>query len=227
MKILILNSEYPPIGGGAGNATANIARLFAERGDEVLVLTSLHGNLPKEELCNGVRLLRGPTVRRHADRSTALEQVSFIVGASFRSLALLREFKPDVTLAFFGLPSGAIGWLLKAVAGIPYVVSLRGGDVPGFRPYDFWLYHRIAVPWLRIIWHGAAAVVANSQGLYAMAKAFDARTEISIVPNGVDSEEFPLPVRQWSPPRVLSVGRVVYQKGYDIAIRALAGLQEL
>ncbi len=227
MKILIINSEYPPVGGGAGNATANIARLLVQMGSEVRVLTSKYDSLPGEELCNGVRVFRGPTIRRHADRSSAMEQVSFIIGASSRSLALLREFKPDVTLAFFGLPSGAIAWLLKRFARIPYVVSLRGGDVPGFRPYDFWLYHKIAVPWLRTIWHGATGVVANSQGLYALATAFDSRTAISIVPNGVDSQEFPNPPREWSPPRLLSVGRVVYQKGYDIAVRALAGLRDL
>ena len=29
MKILLINSEYPPIGGGAGNASSNIARVLA------------------------------------------------------------------------------------------------------------------------------------------------------------------------------------------------------
>jgi glycosyltransferase involved in cell wall biosynthesis len=227
MKILILNSEYPPVGGGAGNASAHIARLLAEMGNEVAILTSRHGNLSTDEVCNGVRVLRGPTRRRYADRSTALEQVSFILGASIRSMALLREFKPDATLAFFGLPSGAVAWLLKLAARIPYVVSLRGGDVPGFRPYDFWLYHKIAVPWLRIVWHDAAAVVANSRGLFELARAFDDKTEILIVPNGVDVEEFQPTHREWSPARLLSVGRVVYQKGYDVAIRALAGLKDL
>jgi glycosyltransferase involved in cell wall biosynthesis len=227
MKILILNSEYPPVGGGAGNATANIARLLAKMGSEVVVLTSQHGILPREEVCEGVRILRGPTQRRHADRSTALEQVSFIIGASFRSLKLMRQFKPDVTLAFFGLPSGAVAWLLKFSAGIPYVVSLRGGDVPGFRPYDFWLYHRIAVPWLHLIWHSAAAVVANSKGLYDLAEAFDSGIEISIIPNGVDAQKFQQTTRDWSPPRILSVGRVVYQKGYDVALNALADLKDL
>ena len=85
-----------------------------------------------------------------------------------------------------------MAWLLKTLRGIPYVVSLRGGDVPGFRPYDFWLYHKIAVPWLHLIWHGASAVVANSQGLYDLARAFDHGIEIAIVPNGVDAREFQL-----------------------------------
>jgi glycosyltransferase involved in cell wall biosynthesis len=227
MKILIINSEYPPIGGGAGNASANIARLLVQMGNPVVVLTSRYAALSDEEVCDGVRIMRGPTRRRYADRSTALEQVAFIVGAAFRSLTVLRTFKPDVTLAFFGLPSGAIAWLLKVFARIPYVVSLRGGDVPGFRPYDFWLYHRIAVPWLHLIWHGAAAVVANSQGLYDLARAFDAHIELSIIPNGVDSQKFQSSAREWTPPRILSVGRVVYQKGYDVALDALVGLKDL
>ncbi len=226
-RILVINSEYPPVGGGAANASAHIARLLAEQGSQVVLITSRYDGLPDEELCQGVRVLRGPTRRKHADRSTALEQVWFILGASFRSLGLLREFRPDVTLAFFGLPSGAAAWLLKVVGRIPYVVSLRGGDVPGFRPYDFWLYHRFAMPWLHLIWHGADAVVANSQGLYDLAHAFDHNTEITIVPNGVDAREFQPSPREWSPPRLLSVGRVVYQKGYDVALRALAGLTDL
>src|SRR5512142_897415 len=227
MKILIINSEYPPVGGGAANANAHIARLLVKRGHEVLVLTSQQGDLPAEEVCDGVRVLRGPTRRRYADRSMALEQVMFIFGASLRSLWLMRRFRPDVTLAFFGLPSGTAALFLKRLTGIPYVVSLRGGDVPGFRPYDFWLYHKLAVPWLHPIWREAAAVVANSRGLYDLAHAFDPQVDISIVPNGVDAEEFRAQAHDWSSPRLLSVGRVVYQKGYDVAVRALAGLKDL
>ncbi len=227
MKILLINSEYPPIGGGAGNASENIARLLVKMGNEVFVLTSRFGNLPHEELCGGVRILRGPAFRQFSDRSTAMEQSSFIVGASIRAFSLLRHFKPDVTLAFFGLPSGAVAWLLKIVLGVPYVVSLRGGDVPGFRPYDFWLYHKLAVPFLHVIWRNASTVVANSKGLHDLATAFDSTIDIPIVPNGVDVERYSMIHHDWSPPRILSVGRVVYQKGYDLALLALAGLKDL
>ncbi len=227
MKILLINSEYPPVGGGAGNASANIARLLVQMGNEVLVVTSQFGNLPREELCAGVRILRGPAFRRYSDRSTAMEQSSFIVGAALRAFSLAGDFKPDVTLAFFGLPSGAVAWLLKIFLGIPYVVSLRGGDVPGFRPYDFWLYHKLAVPFLHVIWRKASAVVANSTGLRDLATAFDSTINIPIVPNGVDLEKFSRARHAWSPPRILSVGRVVYQKGYDLGLLALAGLKDL
>lgn len=227
MKILILNSEYPPIGGGAGNASANIARRLAGSGNEVMLLTSQFGDLPHDELRSGVHILRVPALRQRMDRSTALEQVSFIFSASFRALNLVREFQPNVTLAFFGLPSGAVAWLLKKIFGVPYVVSLRGGDVPGFRPYDFRLLHKAAAPFLRLIWHDASAVVANSKGLQDLAVAFNPKVQIPIIPNGVDLEQYCAPDRAWSSPRLLSVGRVVHQKGLDLGVRALAGLKDL
>lgn len=227
MKILLINSEYPPTGGGAGNASAHIARLLSQYGHETLVLTSRHDDLPRDEVRDGVRIMRAPALRRHLDRSNALEQISFILGASVQVLSLVRQFKPDCTLAFFGLPSGAVAHLAKKLYRIPYVVSLRGGDVPGFRPYDFRLYHRVASPVLHSIWHDASAIVANSNGLYDLARAFDRRFAISIIPNGVNAARFSSTGRQWSPPHILSVGRVVYQKGLDLGLRALAGLKDL
>ncbi|HET6845765.1 MAG TPA: glycosyltransferase family 4 protein, partial [Anaerolineales bacterium] len=227
MKVLMLNSEYPPIGAGAGNASANMAREFVNAGHSVVVVTAAHGQLPAEHTLDGVRILRGPAVRRRVDRSTALEQLTFILGATIRCLSLLRGYRPNVVLAFFGLPSGAVAWVLKALFRIPYVVSLRGGDVPGFRPYDFWLYHRLAVPFLRIIWRGASAVIANSQGLKELATAFDSETKILVVPNGVDAERFWQEGRTWSEPRMLSVGRIVHQKGLDLALEAVADLTDM
>jgi glycosyltransferase involved in cell wall biosynthesis len=40
MNILLLNYEYPPLGGGAGNATQYYAKEFAKMGHNVVVLTS-------------------------------------------------------------------------------------------------------------------------------------------------------------------------------------------
>ncbi len=227
MKLLFINSEYPPVGAGAGNASANLARLLVEMGNEVVVVTSAFGSLPREESHDGVRILRALAVRKRVDRSNAFEQTTFIAGAAGRCLTLMRAWKPDVVLAFFGVPSGVVAWILRLLYGTPYVVSLRGGDVPGFRPYDFWFYHKIAAPFLRLIWHGAACVVANSLGLRDLARGFDASVNISVVPNGVDVGRFVVAERSWSSPRILSVGRIVYQKGLDLALTALAGLKEL
>ncbi len=227
MKILLINSEYPPIGGGAGNASSNVARVFAQRGHDVLVLTSGWADLPFEETRQAVRIIRLSTLRRKMDRSNALEQVSFIFAASIRTFGLMREFKPDVTLAFFGLPSGAVALLLKWLYRVPYIVSLRGGDVPGFRPYDFRMYHRLAAPFIRSIWKHADSIIANSNGLQKLALAFDAHYKIPVIPNGVDASQFIVSSRDWSSAHILSVGRVVYQKGFDLALSALSRLKDL
>jgi glycosyltransferase involved in cell wall biosynthesis len=227
MRILILNSEYPPIGGGAGNASAHIAAQLEKRGHRVMVVTAQFGALPEQEKQNGVTVYRVPALRRRQDRSTPLEQIAFILAACLRTIRLMPRFKPDATLAFFGVPSGAVAWVLKKFYKIPYVISLRGGDVPGFRPYDFHIYHRLIAPFLRMIWNNAVALVANSNGLRQLASAFDPRFEISIIPNGVDLQSYRPAERDWSFPRLLSVGRVVHQKGLDLAIRALGQLKEL
>ena len=227
MRILLLNSEYPPIGGGAGNASANVARCLAALGHELTVLTAHFDGQPKMETRDGVTVYRIPALRRKQDHSGAVEQLAFIASASFWTLGWARRNRPNATLAFFGMPCGAVAWLLKVVYKIPYIISLRGGDVPGFRPYDFKTFHKLIGPFLHVIWHQASAVVANSNGLRDLAVAFDSRIEIPIIPNGVDGTRYTNEARDWSPPHLFSVGRIVYQKGLDLGLRALAQLKDL
>lgn len=227
MKLLLLNSEFPPLGGGAGNASAAIARELVGLGHEVVMLTARYGALPHEESWQGVRVLRVVPGRRQADRSGFSEQLGFILGGSLAARRLLKQFPAQAVLAFFGVPGGAIAWTLKKSHQLPYLVSMRGGDVPGFRPYDFALYHKLAGPFLKVIWHQAGRLVANSQGLRELALAFDPRVSIDLIPNGVDLQAYAPVPRTWEPVRLLSVGRLVHQKGLDLAAHALAGLTDL
>ncbi len=225
MRILILNSEYSPIGGGAGHASAHIAAQLERMGHIVTVVTSRFGSLPQQEEQGHVTIYRIPGMRRRQDRSTPLEQVIFILSASLWAVSRVSRVQPQATLAFFGVPSGAVAWLIKKLYRVPYIISLRGGDVPGFRPYDFRIYHKLVSPFLRLIWKNAAALVANSEGLRRLASAFDSRFDIPIIPNGVDLESYKITDRDWSPPRLLSAGRIVHQKGLDLAMRALGDLK--
>jgi glycogen synthase len=227
MRILIINSEYPPIGGGAGNASASIARCLTKMGHEIVVVTSRFGNLRHQEKNDHLTIYRIPALRQRQDRSHAFEQIIFILSASFWILRLIHHLKPDAALAFFGVPSGAVAYFTKIIFKIPYIVSLRGGDVPGFRPYDFWIYHKLIAPCLRLIWRNASAIVANSNGLRDLALMFDSRFNISIIPNGVDFDLYKTEQRNESSLLLLSVGRIVHQKGFDVAIRALANLKDL
>jgi glycosyltransferase involved in cell wall biosynthesis len=227
LKVFILNSEYPPIGGGAGTATYNLARYMASRGLSVKVCTSQYDHLPVRETSDGFEIVRVPSRRERADRTNPNEQISFILSSFWYCLRNFKQWKPDVIWAFFGFPSGITALAIKVLFRIPYIVSLRGGDVPGFRPYDFRKFHRIGAPFIRMVWNNAAAVVANSEGLKKLALKFHHKVPIEVIPNGIDLDYFKPSQRDGKIPQLLFTGRVVYQKGLDLLISALGELKEL
>ena len=131
MRILVLNYEFPPLGGGAGNATACLAREWARRGHEVEIVTGGFRGLPRVEQREGfpVRRIRSPRARQ--GQCSVGEMGAYLTLSCLPALWRGLMFRPDIAIAFFSLPSGPAAWLLRAFRGTPYVVSLRGGDVPG------------------------------------------------------------------------------------------------
>lgn len=225
MRVLIFNYELPPIGGGAGTATANLARCLAKRGVEVMVLSSRFGALPHREIRDDYTIVRVPVIRRQAFRCTPPEMLTYIAGGLLPSLQVAADWRPDVTCAFHGIPCGPLSLALQARYGIPYVVSLRGGDVPGFLKEELAWMHTLTRPFIRYIWRRAASVVANSPGLAGLAKQSWPEGAIGVIPNGVDVNQFSPPedrTRPASPVRLLCVGRLVRQKGIGSLIQALA-----
>ncbi|MDX2223073.1 MAG: glycosyltransferase, partial [Rhodospirillaceae bacterium] len=77
-RILLINYEYPPLGGGGGNATLHIGHELAAMGEQVHVLTAAWGGSPPEETVKGVRLHRIAALRRRADRCSVAEMAAFM-----------------------------------------------------------------------------------------------------------------------------------------------------
>lgn len=227
MRILALNYEFPPLGGGAGNATASICTELAGLGCEVAVLTSHFGDLPKVEVRDGYTVHRVRVLRRQVDQSSPLEMGSFTVAALAPALGLARRFKPDVVHVYFGMPTGPVGLAVKRLIGRPYLLSLRGGDVPGFLPGALGRLHTLTAPVSRWVWHEASAIVANSRGLRDLAQKSSPSREVEYVPNGIDLERY-VPRQPTAPDgvfRLLFSGRLVEQKGVRYIIEALPAVQ--
>lgn len=227
-RTLIVNYEFPPIGGGAGTATFNIARELVRLGAEVQVLTAGYGDLPAMERIDGVVVRRIPTLRRRKDRSNVLEMMIFMIAGMLWAVPIARRFRPAAVITFFGIPCGPIGYVLKKLLRIPYIVSLRGGDVPGYLPANLSTYHRLTAPISRIVWGAAAAIIANSDGLANLARTFMRECPIGVINNGVDTQVFSPGKDTMSASiiRVLTVGRLHHQKAIDVLLRAFAELPD-
>ncbi|MEK0448025.1 MAG: hypothetical protein RL088_293 [Verrucomicrobiota bacterium] len=222
MRLLIINYEFPPLGGGAGNATACLAREWVLRGHSVEVLTGGFRGLPSREELNGFVVHRLPTPRKLQGQGSIVEMCAFMAASC---ASVLCRKKPDFVIAFFSIPGGPAAWLMKLLRDVPYVVSLRGGDVPGFDSRNLSLFHNMTNPLTALIWRDARAVVGNSSGLCDLARRFMPGLEVPEIPNGVDTIRFAPGV--WQKREVcefLFVGRLAPQKGVDVLFRSLASL---
>ncbi len=228
MKILIINYEFPPLGGGAGNATAYLAKELSQQGNEVVVLTSGFHGLPREENIDGCTIRRVPVIRLRKDRCSPWEMMTFIFSASIESLRICQTWRPDVSIAFFGIPSGVVSWFLKIFYKVPYCVSLRGGDVPGFLADKLAMYHRLAAPITRLIWKDAGQIVANSNRLKMLANRFSPNIKIPIITNGVETDRFKPDISKRNKDKIhiLTAGRLSEQKGIEFLLKALSLLKK-
>jgi len=223
MKILIICHEFPPIGGGAGNATYYLARHFADKHHDVTVITSRFRNEYQKLYNFNVKYL--PVLRNHADRTSPLELISFTVSGILFGIFNIRKRKYDICLAMHGIPSGWVALFLYKIFRIPYIISLRGGDVPGFLPESYDKLHKKINFITKLYWKNAAAIVANGIGLKELASSISdrMRKEILVIANGVDCAFFKPNrlLRDNSTIRILYSGRITLQKGLGCFVKAL------
>ena len=188
-------------------------------GHSVTVLAAGFGALQGEANESGMKVVRVASWREREDRSSFKEKGSFLVRAAIALPGLLRRHKPDACIVFFSMPCGPLGRLARALGGKPYVISLRGGDVPGTEAGLDGL-HKWLTPVRRWVLRGAASVVANSPGLKALSEKADP-FEVAVIPNGVDTEIFiPAQERRPGPYRFLFVGRLNDQKNLALLLAA-------
>jgi len=228
VKILLINYEYPPIGAGAANATKHLAVQFLENGYEVFVLTSAFGDLLGRSVESGVVVIRCKAIRKFQAKSNLLEMLSFVVSSCW-SICTGRIGKHfDAVVVFFSLPCGPLGLLLKCLFGTPYIVSLRGADVPGLER-SVGGVHKLLSPIRRVVLKNALAVVANSEGLKVASLKADPVCDVLVIPNGVDSDFFaPDPSVKIDDGivRFLFVGRFHAQKNLLFLLEQMRRLKE-
>lgn len=223
VKILVLNHEYPPVGGGAATATFEIVRCLAAMGNEVTVVTSRYRGAPNVPAQDGVSMCRIWCLRNRPDRSSVFEMLTFIIAAGCCLPFILFKYRPAGAIAFFSLPAGALALAANMIVRLPYIVSLRGGDVPGLVP-ELGRLHKLLGLVRRCVLRRAVAVVANSEGLRHLSEEAD-KIPVRVMANGVDTDFFrPGSVAPSDRLRILFVGRFHEQKNVSLLFEQVTGL---
>jgi glycosyltransferase involved in cell wall biosynthesis len=223
MNLALINYEFPPLGGGAGRATQALACELARLGHQAVVLTTRYKTQPLVEERDGYTILRVSAPRRQEASSNPLEMLGFMLSAGLRAAGLFKKFRPQVCLAFFGIPGGPVAWMVKRSLGVPYVVLLRGGDIPGAMPEQMAWLQKASRPLIRRIWSSAALVVANSGGKRDLALATGWGIPVEVLPNGIDAQFYNpgAGCRDGQDLEILFVGRLSAVKGLDYLLLAL------
>ena len=186
MRILVLNYEFPPVGGGGGRVAEDICRVLVSWDHNIRVQTAHVKGLPKVEERDGYKIYRSPSLRQRADTCTVWEMGAFIIMNLLPSMRHAMTWKPDVLHVHFAVPTGVLGWLINLVTGIPYVLTAHLGDVPGGVPEQTDHIFRLIKPLTVPIWQRAAAVTAVSEYIRKLAlQSYD--VPIEIIHNGIQN----------------------------------------
>jgi glycosyltransferase involved in cell wall biosynthesis len=229
LKILIISYEFPPVGGGTGKAVYYTSREFVKMGHEVAVLTLRFQKQLREEVIDGIKVYRISALRKKLHQSNPPEIATFSLSGIFCAGKIAEIFKPDLSMAYFTIPSGVISLWLKKTKRIPYVTLLRGQDVPGWLPEVLRGYHAFCMPMIKYIWNMSEKVIANSRGLAVMANKSAPNLEIISIPNGIDTQKYSPFFDHYDRGKKVSIffsGRLRFQKGLNYLIESISQIHD-
>jgi glycogen(starch) synthase len=237
-RVLILSWEYPPVvEGGLARHVRKLSEALVALGMEVHVLTRGDESMVEDEILHGVAVHRVRESRRPRELG---EFVTWIEHMNADMLAAGVELGDRYQ---FDLVAGH-DWLV-AVAGdhlanrfrCPLVVTIHATE---YGRHQGWV-EKHPQSWIHGIekWMAARAerVITCSHYMRGhVADIFDLdESRISVIPNGIDPMDLQ-PVDdldtlrlQFAAPSeklVLLVGRLVYEKGFQLALEALPGVIE-
>ena len=229
MRILVLTHEFPPVGGGGGHVAKDLCQGLSELGHEIKILTAdilggINGESDNSE--KAYEIIRLPTLRKDPSRANMLAMISYIIVSVFRGFLLCMNWRPDVIHVHFAVPAGPISWVLSKLTGIPYVLTVHLGDIPGGTPEKTDKWFRFIQPLTFPIWNHAKQVIAVSQFSRSLAQKHY-QVPINVIHNGVDIRKFkPENNIVHDPLKIIFAGRFVPQKNPILVIQTLAELSE-
>ena len=222
LRILVACDWFSPCtGGGAERVAFEVVSRLAERGHRVAVLATVPRGGEPFTLPAGVDL---SVVRAHSLAGLTRAQIGVAPSLPVRADRAVGALRPDVvwghSLQFQTTPFVALAARRRR---IPLVVTAHIADleaVPGAVGLAA-RAHEATVG--RAILRSATRCIAVSDAVAAHVRRLDRRVPVDVVPNGVDLRRFrPDMAARSDRLRAGFLGRLVPNKGPDVAVRAVA-----
>jgi L-malate glycosyltransferase len=191
MNVLMLNYEYPPLGGGGGVFNQQLAEELSRK-NQITLITSRFGDQPSREIRRDVEIFRVPVMlRRNPNAATLLSMFSFFPTSLRTGYTLLNTRPFDLVHSMFAIPSAPSGFLLAKRFRLPHVLSILGGDVydPSKRlsPHRAPLLHATVKKLLA----DSDRVIAMSSDIVARAVThYGVTRQIDVIPHGIQRPLF-------------------------------------
>ncbi|NSW45644.1 MAG: glycosyltransferase family 4 protein [Bacteroidales bacterium] len=231
MRILMLNYEYPPLGGGAGRISMHISNELQKLGHEVTVITAWYKGLDEHEnISHKPEIIRVKSKRSKQYQSNPLEMYDWMKKSwQFLQTLPLNE-KYDICFANFTIPGGWLALKIKKKFNIPYCIISHGHDIPWFFKKQMLVYHSLTYFLIKKICKHADYLFVQSQYMKQNAEKFLGKknsSKIVLIFNGITPRKINLQKRKETPLTILFVGRFVKQKSPSTFIKAMYRLSRM
>ena len=115
MRILMLNNEFPPLGGGTGSVNLALLELFSQMPDiEIDLVTSALGEHPEEQkFSDNVQIYKVPVNNRIIHHSSNRELLTYAFRALILALKLNRRYHYNFCFAWSAVPAGGVALVLR------------------------------------------------------------------------------------------------------------------
>ncbi|MBI5540397.1 MAG: glycosyltransferase family 4 protein [Bacteroidia bacterium] len=231
MKILILNYEYPPLGGGAGNITKQLAENFAKQQNNVVVITTGFNDLPEtDNHLENLEIIRLNSKRKYLHSSNPIEMLSWMRKSVKYLSVYLKENSFDICLANFSIPGGYVAKQIKNKFKIPYCILSHGHDIPWYYKRQMFVYHLALYFFIKSICKKSLLNFVQTEFMKINIDKFLGKRLVNknvIISNGVYLTDEVIYDRKDEPFTVIFVGRFVKQKDPLTILKALRRLKKM
>lgn len=221
MKILVLNYEYWPIGGGGASVCKEICEKAVKAGHEVTVITMAFKGLKNEEIINGVDVHRISCIRKEARVCHPWEQLSYCINAYNYISNNIDMEKYDLLHCHFIVPTGLLSLWLKNKYKCKVIMTAHGSDVIGHNNSRFGLMYKFIKPFWKKIAYSADTLTSPSKHLADKIRNIIPDKEVKVIHNGLYLENYKALEKEKT---ILILSRLQESKGIQDIITACEGM---